>query len=465
MSGPDPAPVVTPRRRRSFFGPLLLIAIGVLFLLRNMGFHVPLFFWFARYWPVLLILWGLARLLDYYQYRQQGGPPPRTGAGAVLLVIFLVMLGMAANQASRISWDAVRSNIELGDEDFGNLFGMMGNRYDFQTRLDEALAPGSGVRIVTERGTVKVNASPDDKVHVIARKVVYAGSQSEADRLNPSTGPSITEARGEAAEGNWLRIDAGQSRGGRVIINLEVQAPKKARVEVTTTKSAIEIRGREGDVRADTAHGDVTLEDIAGNARVQLRHGSLTAQRIGGDLAVEGRIDDSTVSDVGGRLTLSGDFFGDMKLSKIAKGVSFKSSRTEMEFSRLDGDLSMASSDLRASSLSGPLQLTTRSKDIHLDQVSGDIGIHDSNAEIELRPKTPLGNISVENRKGTIQVVLPPNAGFQVEAESHHGEIESDFDLKTETREHDSRASGVIGKGGPRLQLSTDHSSIQIRKG
>ena len=66
----SPAPVVNPpRRRRSFAGPLILILLGIVFLLGNM--HIltwhALGMWFARYWPVLIIVWGVVKLIEYYQ--------------------------------------------------------------------------------------------------------------------------------------------------------------------------------------------------------------------------------------------------------------------------------------------------------------------------------------------------------------------------------------------------------------
>jgi len=45
-------------------GPLLLIVIGVLFLLNNM---YPGVFRFGKMWPVILIVIGLAKVLEYLQ--------------------------------------------------------------------------------------------------------------------------------------------------------------------------------------------------------------------------------------------------------------------------------------------------------------------------------------------------------------------------------------------------------------
>ena len=44
-------------------GPLLLIVIGVLFLLRN----IYPYFGFDKMWPVILIVIGLAKVIEYFQ--------------------------------------------------------------------------------------------------------------------------------------------------------------------------------------------------------------------------------------------------------------------------------------------------------------------------------------------------------------------------------------------------------------
>ena len=51
-------------RRTSFVAPLLLIAIGGLFLARNIYPEMPLSIWVSRYWPLILIVWGLLRIVE-----------------------------------------------------------------------------------------------------------------------------------------------------------------------------------------------------------------------------------------------------------------------------------------------------------------------------------------------------------------------------------------------------------------
>ena len=46
------------------FGPVLLIVIGVLFLLNNM---YPGVFQFGKMWPVILIVIGLSRVVEFFR--------------------------------------------------------------------------------------------------------------------------------------------------------------------------------------------------------------------------------------------------------------------------------------------------------------------------------------------------------------------------------------------------------------
>jgi len=57
-------------------GPLLLIVIGVLFLLNNM---YPGVFRFGRMWPVILIVIGLAKVIEYFQGHPQGTDNKKEG--------------------------------------------------------------------------------------------------------------------------------------------------------------------------------------------------------------------------------------------------------------------------------------------------------------------------------------------------------------------------------------------------
>jgi hypothetical protein len=77
-----------------------------------------------------------------------------------------------------------------------------------------------------------------------------------------------------------------------------------------------------------------------------------------------------------------------------------------------------------------------------------------------------LVNISVDNRKGDVKLVLTPNAVFRVDGRTSRGDISSDFDeLKVNSSEPESSISGTVGSGGAQVRVNTEHADIEIRKG
>ncbi|HXE89575.1 MAG TPA: DUF4097 family beta strand repeat-containing protein [Terriglobales bacterium] len=459
MSAPNPTPASAPapRYRRSFFGPLVLILIGVLFLLRNMGYPLPIFELFARFWPVLIILWGVSKLIDYYQAQREGYTPRGLGAGGVFLLIVLVLCGLTASAAWKFDWDRMRGEIDFGDE----FPGIFGRRYEFTDTLQQPFPANGTLKVAYDRGDIKVVPGGANTMHVNVRKIVYASSQSEAESRRDVLSPKIT------VSGDVVTIETNQGWTGPDRLDLEISVPPGAPVDLMTLRGDIEVLSREAAVKVKTNRGDITLTEIKGNAEAEFRGGDLRAERVSGDLSVEGRGDEVQVSDIGGAFTLRGEFSGPLTFARIAKTARFKSSRTDFETSRIEGEVTFDSGDLRGHGVTGPSRILTRSYDIHLDDLAGDLTLENRNGEVGVHvSKLPVGNIAIDNSKEPIQLWLPSGAAFHLEASADRGEIETDFrELVVSREDRNARAAGSVGSGGGRIRLTADRGSIEIRRG
>jgi DUF4097 and DUF4098 domain-containing protein YvlB len=416
--------------------------------------------WFARYWPVLIIIWGVVKLAEYYQAQREGTRAPGLGVGGFFLLLFLICGGLAASKAARVNWHAVGDEMDMGD----NMWPVFGDTYSFNDQMQQAFPAGASLRVVSNRGGVTVNSWDQKDIKVVVHKRLVADNEQQSKQVDSQTRPTIS------VSGNLVTVNANTTGAGdqhAVSTDLDITVPRTVAVDVATQHGDISVQGRDAEVKVSNSHGDVNLGQITGNSSVVMRKGSLTAAHLKGDLSVDGRLDDTNISDVSGKLEMTGDYFGDMSLAGIRQGVRFKSSRTDMEFSRLDGDLSMESGDLQAKSVAGPLRLLTRSKDIHLDNVTGDVKVENSNGSVELHAgKLPLGSMQIDNSKGDIQVVLPTEATFSLSARTRDGDIESDFNQIQVNSDHgQSTASGTVGSGASRLEINNQYGSIEIRKG
>ena len=455
MSAPTPVPYYRPRPR-SIFGPLVLITIGVLFLLRTTGVipRQTFTWWFVHYWPVLLIVWGAAKLLEYMWARSKGEPTPRLGGGAIVFLVFFILTGMAATRTADWNWHGLGTDIGIDESDFD----WFSSRYTFTEDLAQPMQGGTQIKILGSRGDINVIASPDGQAHILVHKTLRTDSQESANRLNDATHPRFTQQGGL-----WLLdLTSGDFEHGQY--DLDLQLPRQVPLFLVTHRGNLSVSQREGNVDLTTDRGNISAEDVKGSAFLHLRNGSVTIKNITGDVQLDGGVDDGTISDVTGTLDFNAGYNGDVQLSHIGQRLHLKSVRTDLQVAKLEGELNLGRGELRGSGVSGPVKLTTRSNEVHLEDVAGAVEIENRNGVVEIRAKAPLAAIDINNVRGGIELDLPANAGFRLDAESKDGNIDSDFNVNVDNSGRNATARGSVGKSGPDVRLRADRGTIQIRK-
>jgi DUF4097 and DUF4098 domain-containing protein YvlB len=456
MSAPPQVPYYRPRPR-SIVGPLVLITIGVVFLLRTTGvisfqsFHN----WMVHYWPLLLIFWGVAKLLEHLWARQHGEPAPRLGAGGVMLLVFVILFGTGVTRTADWNWRGIGTEIGA-DSDWDNIFA---NHYDFTDNFAQPLVGGSEIKVLSAGGDITVTPSEDNQVHAVVHKSVRTDSQESANRLNDSTRPKFIQ------QGSLWLLDLTSGDFEKARFDLDLQLPKHIALSISTRRGNLSVSQREGNVDLTADRGNLSAENVKGATFLHIRHGSVNVKNVTGNVQVDGEVEDGNVSDVTGTLEFNAGYNGNVQLSHIGQRLRFKSVRTDLQLAKLDGEISMGHGDIRASSVAGPVKLNTRSNEVHLEDVSGEVEVDNRNGLVSIRPKAPLGNIDVNNVRGGIELDLPAAAGFRLDAESKNGTIDvNDFSVSVDNQRKDASARATIGKGGPDIRLRTDRGTIQIRK-
>ena len=476
-----PPPPPEYRYRRSIAGPLILILIGMVFLLRNFGLRFPIWHWFGRWWPLLLILWGVIALIEHATASSRGVRTRHLGTGGIVLLVLLVGLGVSAHYSSDVDWNGVRDQFQM-DDDLGGLFG---TAYTFEDTLQQSFPAKGSLRIVCDRGTLNISPSDDNTIRVVVHKKLYAQNQNDANKYNDGTRPQIT------TNGTSVLLNANTGGAGEhgVEADMDIFVPSEASVDVASKRGDVTINERKSDVKITLQHGDIDLNDIAGTAKLSLDKGSLRAAKIAGDLDVDGHVDNVTIDEVAGAVHLSGDFYEDIRLSKITKTVTFKTSRSDMEIASVPGDIEIASDEVRGSELTGPTKVVTSSKNIHLEDITGDLQVESNNGNVEVTTGNKQGGqmnvttehgdvsltvadkaapdrVNVSTQHGDVTLTLPENASFQLRAATRKGDISSEFDaIKVDEGNGRSQANGTVGSGSSKLQVSTDTGDIKVAKG
>ena len=444
-------------RRRPIFSGLILILLGCLLLAQNFRPELRVWEMFRDWWPVLLIIWGLAKLFDYFAARRTGdaAPPAFTG-GEFFLLLLLFAFGGAMG-----FFDWARNNPDMDID-----WGPWEQHYSFsEETVQKNVKPTAPIQVSTEYGDITVIPEEAPDIRVVAMKSVGGiGRENNAKGRADQVKVEIREDGGK-----YTVQVADQRKGRRVTVDLEVHVPKQASLDASTGRGSIKISGLAGSITADSRRGGVEVRDAGKDVQVQMRSGDLQVSNVKGSVRVSGRGSDIDLSDVAGEASIEGEYGGTTRLKNIAKTVHFLSQRTDFTIGALPGRLELDSGNLQVFDANGSVTLTTSHKDVRLDNVNGRIVINDKKGDVELRLKNaPKDEIEVNNESARIEVTLPANSAFEIVASSRNGDIDTGFEgpeLKKSDDGGTAKLEGKIGNRGPQIRLKTTYGTVSVRKG
>jgi len=116
------------------------------------------------------------------------------------------------------------------------------------------------------------------------------------------------------------------------------------------------------------------------------------------------------------------------------------------------------------------LNVRTHEEEVSIENAGGKIKVDNRNGNVSVRfSSAPKEDIEINNASAAITLGLPESANFQIQADCHSGDIDSEFEAdslkKTSSGSGGSHLEGKYGNGrGPKIILKTSYGSISIHK-
>ncbi len=439
-------------RRRSVTGPLVLLLIGSFFLWNNLHPEAPVFDLLARYWPFLLIGWGVLRLVEVVLTHGH----VRTGlsGGEVALVVLICIAGSAIFQAHE---HGIRFNARGLD--------VFGDQFDYPVAAHSAAMGMKRITFENPRGNIKVVGGDALEVTVTGHKVVRAWARKDADQTADRTPVEIVP------QGDRLLIRSNQDRAPdnqRIYDDLEVTVPRGVSVEARGRSGDFEVSDVMGDVELASDRADVRLARLAGNARLVIgRSDLIRASDVKGKIDLQGRGADLELENIAGQVTITGGYTGSLDFKNLAKPLQMEGARnTELHVEAVHGRISMDLGQLSASDITGPIRMVTGSRDVKVEKFTHSLELETQRGDVELTPgHIPLPVIDVKSGTGRVDLVLPAQAAFDLQATAEHGETVNDFGTPIE-QVNEGRSSTLKGRigNGPTIRVTANRGSVSVRK-
>jgi DUF4097 and DUF4098 domain-containing protein YvlB len=286
-------------------------------------------------------------------------------------------------------------------EDFGGF-----DRYRQDFHYTYPLKADGRLSVETFNGSVEVSGWDQPTVDISGAK--YGPTQDAADALKvaiDNTPDSVS-----------IRVTRPSNRGN-MGARFVVKIPRAAYVDrIFTSNGAIRTQDGSGPARLRTSNAQIRVQALRGSVDAQTSNGSVELIDVGGDAKVH-----------------------------------------------------TSNGQIRTEGLRGALEAETSNGSIHarLEQVPAGrpVRLETSNSSVELSlPPNFANDIRVSTSNSGITLHMRYQVNARVMARTTNSSISSDFEVKMQGEFSKNRLEGVIGNGGPLIDLSTSNGNIRLLK-
>ena len=413
---------MTRRISGAIFWGLVFVAFGALFLARNLGYPVPLWTMLARYWPVLLIMWGLFKLIDAVRIGS-GEKKSLFSGGDVAAIILVIIFGSLITLAADMSPDLGKL---INSRNF-DVWDITGNNFEFSEEHVMDTGPDPVIEVDDNFGDVEILPSDSNQITLDVRKTIRAVNETEAGRLSTEFVYAITNSG--PGEQSRFRIAASFNR--RFKASLSIRVPRRSQVSVENRNGNVTMQGLSGNQEIANRFGDVEIHNISGMVKIKNQNGSVR------------------VEDIGDSVTISNSF-GPINAANVRGELKINGRNNEIEIDHVDKDIDAESAF----------------QNVTIRDPKAAVKVSSRNGEVSIRLlQPPAGELSISSQFGNVNIDLPASSAFSAEAHSRYGSIYSDFpELHTTSQRADSALSGQVGSGGPAIKVESRNGEIRFSK-
>jgi len=455
--------------KAGLLGGLFWTSLGLVILLDVVG-KVETLEFFGAYWPSILILYGLGKIIDYYRLKTAS----RVRMGEIFGVVFVAVFGWSLGRIAEAHLPLIA---DLGLENLPWTVSLDSPlpKHDFKKTETLDLGGIESVEIRNLYGDVVVESDVDTKAEIELLKTVRADSNAKAQEIADQVS-IMTQRREKSLVIETNRRQLGD-KGKQLNTHLALRLPLEVPIQVVNGYGDIRIERRKGNCRLENSYGNITADEIEGNVSIIGKYQLVKATNVTGALTITNRRAPVTVNDVTGNVEVTTDYdlvrasniqgnisvknrFGTVRITEIGgtahiegkgsevtvadvtddvyvsnshksvvltnlkKALMVDTGYSRLEISQVEGpvEIRAAHSELAVNSVEKGIQLMGRGSKIDLVDVRGELGI-----ETSLRPVSVhnfSGPLTIQNEYGDVSIEATGSPKGPVKISNKNGGID-----------------------------------------
>jgi len=267
------------------------------------------------------------------------------------------------------------------------------------------------------RGSVAVRRSPDNRVHLVALKIVRGGDRKHAEQIAGQIDVTTEQSgdrfivtahyppRTDIQIGFWDMLSGNEFP--RAELRLEVEAPEALPVRLLSTS---------GDLSTEDRVGPQTFETHSGDIKVRRARGPLEATTTSGDF---------DLADVG--------------------AVWLRAS---------SGDVL----------IDGARDAQTTSGDVVAPQVAARARVSTTSGDVQLGLRAPLRSVEIQTSNGDVKIDLARGLGCALDLRTTSGTLDVGVPMVLRGADRHAMAGSIAGGGTP-LTVRTSSGDVTVTSG
>ncbi len=347
------------------------------------------------YWPLLLIVYGIGKVFDYYRFK-----------GALLIrpaeifgVIFIIAFGLASSLAARANWRLLG---DLGDFTARVPFEVAKPKFEFPVVETFEVGDATAIRVQNLYGAVRIEPAEGSQITVRLGKVVRADKRDAAESLASEVRVTSSRENGSLIIGT-NRVDLGDA-GKDLTTDLTVEIPSKLLLTVENGYGDVFVADRSAGCQITNSFGEVRLSRIEGSLEVANRNRSVEIREVRGDVRVTNQRGAVRLNQITGRVVAKTDYdlvsadgiqgsvelgnhFGSVRLSDVSGPAVVNAVGSAVTASHLHQGLTVKNSrrEVKIQDVDGPVDVETSYTRVDLRRIRGPIGLKADHSEVSAR--------------------------------------------------------------------------------
>ncbi|HXK59163.1 MAG TPA: DUF4097 family beta strand repeat-containing protein [Acidobacteriota bacterium] len=381
--------------KASLLGGVFWGTVGLLGLLDFFGV-LAFFSFFGSYWPGLLILFGIGKIIDFYRF---SGALQFRG-WEVVGVLLLMLFGFVSGKIGELS-SGFRAFADLpGPWVFGDHAPQARARIEKRHELDAA-----GVKVVqvTNRfGDIALESGLEERIDVSLTVVVRGQSEARANEIGRDIQLSVQR------DGDVVKITSTrgnlQNRDYPLSTHFRILVPRQAQVTIDNENGSVTLRGINAGVQISNSYGPLTIESVNGSTAAKNRYATTAVRNVTGDVTVESRRGQVRLEGISGNVKVSTDYetiraeriegrlevanhFGQIHVREIQGPLTINGSGSGVDIENIVKPVFIENSHkaVRVAGLADTLELDTSYGSANLSRINGAVTVRASHSEIKAR--------------------------------------------------------------------------------